>query len=202
MEISMGQIKELRERTGAGVMSCKKALSECEGDMEAATERLRKENLAQAAKRSGRSTTQGLIESYIHPGSRLGVLIEVNCETDFVARTDDFQSFVHDLAMQIAASRPISVTREGVPAEVLEHEKEIYREQARNEGKTEEIATRVAEGRLKKFYQEACLLEQVFVKDLDKTKKRTVEELLQETMGRLGENIVVKRFERFELGGD
>jgi elongation factor Ts len=202
MEYTMDQIKDLRERTGAGVMACKRALAETSGDVKAAADILRKENLAQAAKREGRTALQGLVESYIHPGGRVGVMLELNCETDFVARTDQFKNLARDLAMQIAASRPLAVTREGIPADLLEHERKIYAEQAANEGKPPEIAAKVAEGRIKKFYAETVLLEQVFVRDLDKPQKRTIQDLLQEEIARLGENLVIRRFARFELGSE
>lgn len=200
MEYTMEQLKDLRDRTGAGIMACKRALAETSGDVKAAAEVLRKENLAQAAKREGRVASQGLVESYIHPGGRVGVLLELNCETDFVARTDDFKNLCHDICIQIAAARPIAVSREGIPAALLESETAIYMEQAKNEGKPAEIAAKVAEGRLKKFYGETVLLEQVFVRDLDKSQKRTIQDLVQEGIARLGENVVIKRFSRFELG--
>jgi len=202
MEYTMDQLKDLRDRTGAGIMACKRALAETSGDVKAAAEILRKENLAQAAKREGRVASQGLVESYIHPGGRVGVLLELNCETDFVARTDDFRDLAHDLAIQIAAARPIAVNREGIPALLLESEQAIYMEQAANEGKPPEIARKVAEGRLKKFFGETVLLEQVFVRDLDKPQKRTIQDLMQEKIARLGENIVIRRFSRFELGSE
>ena len=205
MEISSTQVKELRERTGAGVMACKRALAECAGDVKAAEEKLRKQNLAQAASRAGRAARQGLVEAYIHPGGRVGVLVELNCETDFVARTDEFRALAHDLAIQVAASRPLAVTRDQLLAEkseLVEKEKAIYREQALHEGKSGEIVQRVAEGRLGKFFQETVLLEQPFVRDLDQPKKRTVEELLREKIGLLGENLVVRRFVRYELAAE
>jgi elongation factor Ts len=202
MDYTMDQLKDLRERTGAGVMACKKALAETGGDVKAAAEILRKENLAQAAKREGRVASQGLVESYIHPGGRVGVLVELNCETDFVARTDEFRNLAHDLAIQVAASRPIAVGRDDVPADLLENEKKIYMEQAANEGKPPAIAEKVAEGRVKKFYAESVLLDQVFVRDLDKSQKRTIHDLMQEKIALLGENLVIRRFSRFELGSE
>jgi elongation factor Ts len=202
MEVDMAKVKELRSRTGAGFMTCKKALSETNNDLDAALEKLRKENLSQAAKRAGRSAQQGVVTSYIHPGGRVGVLLELNCETDFVARTDEFEEFARDLAMQVAATSPLAVTREEVPADVVAKEREIYTEQGRNEGKPAEIAAKIAEGRLKKFFEERVLLEQTYVRDLDKPKKRTIQEFLQEKIALMGENVVIRRFSRFELGGE
>lgn len=196
MAISAGMVKELRERTGAGMMDCKKALVEADGDMERAAVILRERGLAAAAKRAGRIASEGLIDSYIHLGGRVGVLIEVNCETDFVAKTDEFKQLVKDLAMQVAASKPMVVRREEVPAEAVEQEKAVYRAQALNEGKPEKIADKIVEGRLEKFYQQVCLLEQPFIKDQDKT----VNDLVTESIALIGENISVRRFARFELG--
>jgi elongation factor Ts len=191
-------VKELRERTGAPMMDCKGALAETGGDAEKAIEVLRKKGLAKAAKKAGRAATDGLVASYIHAGGKIGVLIEVNCETDFVARTDDYQELVKDLAMHIAAAAPSFVRREEVTEEVLETERRVFREQALEEGKPEQILDRIVEGKLKKFYGEAVLLEQPFVKDPDVT----VEKLIAEKIGKLGENIQVRRFARFQLGGD
>jgi elongation factor Ts len=189
-------VKALREKTGAGMMDCKRALEETGGDMEKAVEYLREKGLAAAAKRAGRTAAEGVIESYIHLGGKLGVLVEVNCETDFVARTPEFQELARDIAMQVAAANPQYLTREDVPAEVLEKEKEILRAQALNEGKPEKVVDRIVEGRLEKFYSENCLLEQPFIKDPDKK----VRDLLAEKIARIGENIVVRRFVRFQLG--
>ena len=194
--VSPAEVKALRERTGAGMMDCKKALQESNGDVERAIEYLRKRGLATAAKRAGKAANQGLVHAYIHGGGRLGVLIEVNCETDFVAKTEDFQELVHNLAMQVAASRPEYVAREDVPEEVIAKEKEILREQALNEGKPEKIVDKIITGRLEKFYQEVCLMEQPFIKDMD----RTVQDLINEIVGKLGEKIVVRRFVRYEVG--
>ena len=194
--VSATAVKELREMSGAGMMDCKKALTEASGDLEKAIDILRKTGMAKARKKSGRSAKEGIILPYIHPGAKLGVLLEVNCETDFVANTDDFKDLSKDIAMHIAASSPISVTREEIPQDVLEREKEIYADQARQSGKPEDIIEKMTEGRLNKFYQENVLLEQTFVKDPDKT----VSDLITETVAKLGENILVSRFSRFQLG--
>ncbi|MDN5346675.1 MAG: elongation factor Ts [Clostridia bacterium] len=194
--ISAETVKELRSRTGAGMMDCKRALEETGGDMEKAIEYLRKKGLAAAAKRAGRTASEGLVEAYIHGGGRIGVLIEVNCETDFVAKTEDFRDLVHNLAMQVAAARPQYISREDVPEEVIAKEKEILRAQALNEGKPEKVVERIVEGRLEKFFQENCLLEQPFIKDMD----CTVKDLINEKIAKLGENIVVRRFCRYEVG--
>ncbi len=196
MAVSAKEVKELREQTGAGMMDCKKALSDVEGDMEEAVKLLRKQGLAKAAKRSGRATSEGLIESYIHAGGRIGVLIEVGCETDFVARSDDFKSFVHDLAMHVAAAAPRYVTRDDMPASEVESEMSIYMEQAKATGKPDNILEKIAGGKMEKYYQQVCLMEQPFIKDDD----MTIEQLLGELVGRIGENIEIKRFVRFELG--
>jgi len=196
MAISAGDVKKLRDMTGAGMMECKKALSETDGDFDKAIDYLRTKGMQKVDKKAGRSTEQGIIQSYIHPGSRLGVLVEINCETDFVARTDNFQTFAKDVAMQIAAAKPIAVTREEVDSKIVEHELEIYRAQAREQGKPEQVIEKMITGKLDKFYQESCLLEQAFVKDNDKT----IGDYLKETIGKLGENMVIKRFVRFELG--
>jgi len=196
MEITASMVKELRERSGAGMMDCKKALLETGGDSEKAIIVLREKGLAAAAKRSGRETTEGLIDSYIHMGGRIGVLIEVNCETDFVAKNAQFQALVHDLAMQVAASRPLYVSREQVPDDVVQREREIYRTQAINEGKPEKFADKIVDGRMTKFYQEVCLLDQPFIRDPEKS----VADLIAEHIGVIGENISVRRFVRFERG--
>lgn len=194
--ITAGMVKELRERTGAGMMDCKKALNEVGGDIEKAIEYLREKGLAAAAKKAGRIAAEGLVESYIHGGGRIGVLIEVNCETDFVAKTDDFRSLVRDLAMQIAAAKPEYVSREEVATEALDKEKEILRAQALNEGKPEKIVDKMVEGRIEKYYKEVCLLEQSYIKDPEKT----IQQLINEKISVIGENIRVRRFARYELG--
>ncbi len=196
MEITASMVKELRERTGAGMMDCKRALVETEGDFDKAVIFLREKGLAAASKRAGRETAEGVVDSYIHMGGRIGVLIEVNCETDFVAKTDQFRTLARDLAMQVAASKPLYVSRDEVPDDVIEGERQIYRSQALNEGKPEKIADKIVEGRLEKFYQEVCLLDQPFIREPEKS----VEELIRETIGLLGENITVRRFARFERG--
>ncbi len=196
MDISASMIKELREKTGVGIMDCKKALKECDGDIEKAIEHLRKKGIATAKKRGGRATSQGQIQSYIHAGGKIGVLVEVNCETDFSAKTDDFTTFTKDIAMQIAASMPIAINRENIAEDVLEKEKDIYATQARESGKPEKIIDKIVEGKMKKFFSETCLMEQVFVKNAD----LTVQDLLNELMAKTGENIVISRFSRFQLG--
>ncbi len=196
MAVTAEMVKELREKTGAGIMDCKQALQEADGDFEKAVDILRKKGMASAQKRAGREAKEGVIEAYIHPGNRLGVLIEVNCETDFVARNEEFRQFVRNMAMQIAASNPLFVSREDVPAEVVEKELEIYRSQAKEAGKPEHIIDKIAQGKLEKYYQEVCLLEQNFIRDPD----RTVEEILNEIRAKIGENIIIKRFVRFQLG--
>ena len=195
-EITAAAVRELRERTGIGMMDCKKALTEADGDMDKAVELLRKKGMAAVEKRSGKDANEGVIMSYIHPGSRLGVLIEVNCETDFVARTDDFQDFARDVAMHIAAEGPIAVRREDVDADVVAKEKEIYVEQAKNEGKPDNIAEKIVEGKLNKFFKESTLLAQPFVKDPDKT----IEELVTEVSATVGEKIEIARFARMKVG--
>ena len=195
-EITAALVKDLRERTGAGMMECKKALQATNGDIGEAEVWLRKHGIAAAAKKASRVTRQGLIGSYIHAGGQLGVLVEVNCESDFVARTDDFKELVHDLAMHIAAADPKYLKREEVPADVLNKEKDIARERARNEGKPEKILDRIVEGRLTKFYEEVCLLDQPFVKEAT----LTIEQLVKTKIAKLGENITVARFTRFKVG--
>ncbi|GBF11633.1 MULTISPECIES: translation elongation factor Ts [Tepidibacillus] len=196
MEITASMVKELREKTGAGMMDCKKALNEANGDMERAVEILREKGIASAAKKAGRIAAEGIVESYIHGGGRIGVLVEVNCETDFVAKTDEFRSFVRDIAMHIAATNPRYLKREEVPQEDIEKEREILKAQALNEGKPEKIVEKMVEGRIDKFYKENCLLEQPFVKDPDKT----IESLVKEQIAKIGENINIRRFMRYELG--
>jgi elongation factor Ts len=189
-------VKELRERTGAGMMDCKRALTEANGDMAKATEFLREKGLAAAAKKAGRSTKEGSVVAYIHGNGRVGVLIEVNCESDFVAKTDEFKNLCHELAMQVAAANPTYVAREEVPEAILEKEREILRVQALNEGKPEKIIDRMVEGRVEKFYAENCLIEQAYIRDGDKA----VKQLIQEYISKLGENITVRRFVRFAVG--
>ena len=196
MAVTAQMVKELREKTGAGMMDCKKALLSADGDMEKAIQILREKGLADAAKKAGRAAAEGVVDAYIHMGGRIGVLIEVNCETDFVAKTEDFQQFVKDMAMQVAASSPKYVSRDEVPEEVLAKEREIYRNAALNEGKPEKILDRIVEGRLEKFFKEVCLLEQPFIKDPDVT----VEEVQKALVAKLGENISVRRFVRWERG--
>ena len=196
MTISAQQVKQLRDKTGAGMMECKKALIDVDGDVEAAVKVLRERGLAAASKRSSRDTREGIIGEYVHAGGKLGVIVEVNCETDFVARTPEFQAFVKDIAMQVAASNPIFVSRDEVPTDTLERESEIFRNQALTEGKPEHIADKIVEGRLKKYYAEVCLLEQPFIKDSD----MTIEELLKSQIATIKENITVRRFVRFEVG--
>lgn len=193
--ITAAMVKELRERTGAGMMDCKKALSETEGNMDKAIEMLREKGLAAAAKKSGRIAAEGLVESYIHGGGRIGVLVEVNCETDFVAKTDDFRQLCRDLAMQIAASKPEFVSREEISQDVIDKEKEIIRAQALNEGKPANVADKMVEGRINKYFKEVCLLEQPFIKESDKS----VEDLIKEKISKIGENISVRRFVRFQV---
>lgn len=194
--ITAQMVKELRERTGAGMMDCKKALTHTQGDMDKAIDYLREKGLAAAAKKTGRIASEGLVDAYIHGGGRIGVLVEVNCETDFAAKSETFRSLVRDIAMQIAAANPTYVRREEVPEAVVEHEKEVLRAQALNEGKPAHIVEKMINGRLEKFYQEVCLLEQPFIKDPDKS----VNELLMEHIAKIGENISIRRFARFQLG--
>jgi elongation factor Ts len=196
MAVSASAVKELRERTGAGMLDCKKALDETNGDLEKAIELLREKGLAAAAKKGGRIATEGTVESYIHAGGRIGVLVEINCETDFVGKTEQFREFARDIAMQIAAASPRYVRREEVPTDELEKEKEILRAQALAEGKPEKIVDKMVEGRINKYYEEYCLLEQSFIKDPDKT----IETLLKEKISTIGENISIRRFVRYELG--
>lgn len=196
MEISASMVKELREMTGCGMMDCKKALTESNGDMEKAVEFLREKGLAAAAKKAGRIAAEGIVDSYIHGGGRIGVLVEVNIETDFAAKNTEFRSFVKDVAMQIAASSPQYVRREDVPQEVVEKEKEILKVQAMNEGKPANIAEKMVAGRVEKFYKEICLLEQPFIKDTDKT----VQDIVNEKIAAIGEKISIRRFVRYEMG--
>ena len=196
MDISAELIKDLRQRTGAGVMDCKMALKESSGDMEKAIDFLRRKGLATAAKKAGRIATDGLIASYIHAGGKMGVLVEVNCETDFVARTEDFQTFVKNIAMHVAAANPQYIRREEVPPHVLEKERDIYRSQARELGKPEKVIEKIVEGKVERFFSEVCLLEQTYIKDTDVT----VKEVLDSMIAKIGENISIRRFARFQLG--
>lgn len=196
MGISAQQVKELRDRTGIGMMECKKALVETEGNIDEAIDLLRKRGMAKAEKKSGRDVNEGVIHSYIHPGSKIGVLIEVNCETDFVSQNEDFQNFVGNICMHIAATNPLSLDRKDVAEDIVEKEKEIFREQGKNEGKPENIVEKIMVGRIEKFYAQNCLLEQGFVKDPQKT----IKEYVNETILKIGENINIRRFARFELG--
>ena len=196
MTIDASIVKDLRGRTGAGIMDCKEALLDSDGNVEKAVDFLRKKGIAKAEKKAGREADQGVVLSYIHPGNRIGVLVEVNCETDFVAKTDEFQTFVKDVAMQIAATNPLSVTRDGIDSVVVDKEKEIFTEQAKLSGKPDNVLEKIIEGRIEKFYQEICLLEQSFIKDSDKS----VKDILMETIATLGENISIARFSRFEVG--
>jgi elongation factor Ts len=196
MGVSLDKVKALREQTSAGMLDCKKALAECEGDLKAAAEYLRKKGIARAAKFVDRQASEGKVHAYIHPGGKIGVMVEVNCQTDFVARTEEFVTLVNDLALQIAATAPLALKREDLDEAVIEKEKEIYRSQALEEGKPEKVIDKIVEGKLDKFYVEACLLEQVFVKDQD----RKIADIVQELSGKVGENIVVRRFTRYQLG--
>ncbi|UQK60710.1 translation elongation factor Ts [Ezakiella coagulans] len=194
-KISASLVKELREKTGAGMLDCRNALQETDGDLDKAVDLLREKGLSKAAKKSSRIAAEGLVEAYIH-GGRIGVLVEVNSETDFVAKTDEFKDFVKDVAMQIAASSPKYVSREEVPEDIINHEKEVLTQQAMNEGKPQNIAEKMVEGRIEKFYKEIVLLEQPFIKDPDKS----IETLLKEKIAKIGENIKIRRFVRFEVG--
>jgi elongation factor Ts len=196
MKVTTQMVKELREATGAGVLEAKKALEAVEGNFDKAVDILREKGAARAAKRSGREATEGVIEVYEHPGSRLGVILELNCETDFVARNEEFQALAHNLALQIAAMNPQYLRVEDVPTEEIEHEAEILRKQALAEGKPPEIADKIVSGRIGKYYQEVCLLEQPYVRD----DGLTIQDLITETIRKTGENIIVRRFSRFELG--
>lgn len=195
-EITAALVKELREKTGVGMMDCKNALKEANGDMEKASEILRKKGIAKAAKRADREANEGIVESYIHPGSKLGVIVEINCETDFVANTDDFKEFAKNIAMHIAASSPLAVQREELDKDLIDKELEIYKDQAKAQGKPDNIVEKIAQGRLEKYYAESVLLDQAYVKEPDKS----VQDLLTETIAKVGENINIKRFARFRIG--
>lgn len=196
MEISAKTVKELREKTGAGMMDCKNALKEANGDMDKAVEILRKKGIAKAEKRSTREVKDGLIHAYIHPGGKLGVLVEVNCETDFVAKNQEFQNFVHNLSMHIAASNPLAITRETMPQDVVEREYRIYQEQAKESGKPDHIIEKIAAGKMEKFYAENVLLEQAYIRDPEKS----VKDYLTEVIAKIGENISIRRYVRFQIG--
>lgn len=196
MDVSASAVKELREKTGAGMMDCKKALAETSGDMQRAIDYLRQKGLAAAAKKADRAATDGAVGAYIHAGGKIGALVEINCETDFVARTAEFQTLLKDIAMQVAAASPRFVRREEIPAAELDREKEIYRQQALDSGKPEKIADKIVEGKLERFYSEVCLVEQAFIKDPDKK----VSDIVNDAIARLGENIQVRRFTRYHLG--
>jgi elongation factor Ts len=196
LSISASMVKELRVKTGTGMMDCKKALTECDGDFEKAIEYLRKKGMSAAAKRSSKAAKDGVVASYIHMGGRIGVMVEINCETDFVAKTEDFQTLAKDIAMHIAAANPTYLNSENIPEDILEKEKEIYKSQALAEGKPEKIIDRIIEGKLKKYYEDACLLDQKFVKDTD----ISVGTLVKNMIAKTGENIILRRFARFQLG--
>ncbi len=194
--ISAKMVMQLREKTGAGIMDCKEALTECNGDMDTAVDFLRKKGLATAAKRAGRAMMEGVIQSYIHMDKKLGVLVEVNCETDFVAKNDDFNAFAKNLAMHIAATNPVAIRPEDVPEEIVSKEKEIYRAQVLEMGKPEKIADKIVDGKMQKYFKESCLMNQAYVRDPD----MTIEDLLNEMIAKIGENISIKRFARFRIG--
>ena len=198
VDISAAMVKELREKSGAGIMDCKEALTECDGDMEKAVDFLRKKGLATAAKRAGRATSEGTIQSYIHMGGKIGVMVEVNCETDFVAKTDDFIDFAKNLAMHIAATNPVGVTAEDVPEEIINRERDIYRDQALEMGKPEKMIDKIVDGKLNKFFKESCLMNQQYVKDPDKT----ISDYLNEIVAKTGEKTTIKRFSRFQVGAE
>jgi elongation factor Ts len=198
MSISAQDVKELREKTAAGMMDCKKALEECKGDMEKAIDWLRQKGLAKAAKKAGRSTEQGIIGSYVHATGKIGVLVEIKCETDFVARTDAFREFAKNIAMQVAAAAPLALDAASLDPALVEREREIYRQKAREEGKPDAIVEKIAEGAVKKYCKEVCLLEQPFIKD----DKKTVQDLLNETIATIGENMAIGRFTRMQLGAE
>ena len=197
MDITAKMVSDLRKQTNAGMMDCKNALKECDGDMEKAADYLRTKGIAKAVKKEGRATANGLVEAYIHPGGQVGVMVEVACETVFVARTDEFKAFCHDIAMHIAAAAPLALDREGVDRETVEKESEIYRAQMVEEGKPDNIIDKIVQGKVDKFYSDVCLLEQKYVKDPD----MTIQDLLKSKIGSLGENMAIKRFSRYQIGG-
>lgn len=196
MNITSQMVKDLRDKTGAGMMDCKKALSENAGDMEKAIDFLRLKGLAVAAKRAGRATSEGIVETYIHAGGKLGVMVELNCETDFVAKTDGFREFARDVAMHIAAANPVSLSRDDVPADIVERERQIYVQQALESGKPENIVEKMVSGKIDRYISEICLLEQQFVKNPEKT----IQDMLTDLVGKMGENVSIKRFARFQVG--
>lgn len=196
MKITSQMVKELRDKTNAGMMDCKRALGDTEGDMEKAVDLLRQKGLAVAAKRADRATSEGVVECYIHAGGKLGVMVEVGCETDFVAKTDDFQAFAKDVAMHVAAVMPVAVTREEIPAELIDREKQIYINQAKESGKPENIIEKIVTGKIEKYVSEICLMDQKFVKNPD----LSIQDLLNELIAKMGENISIKRFARFQIG--
>jgi len=196
LEISASLVKELREKSGVGVMDCKNALKECDGDIDKAIDFLRKKGIATAKKRGGRTASEGQVQSYIHAGGKIGVLVEVNCETDFTGKTSDFLDFVRNIAMQIAATNPVAIERDGIPSEILDKEREIYMSQAKESGKPEKVVEKIVEGKMNKFFSESCLLEQQYVKNPD----ITVQDLLNEMIAKTGENMIIRRFVRYQLG--
>jgi elongation factor Ts len=198
VDVSATMVKELREKTGAGIMDCKEALKSCEGDMEKSIDFLRTKGLATAAKRAGRATSEGTIQTYIHMGGKIGVMVEVNCETDFVAKTDDFIEFAKNVAMHIAATSPVGITSEDVPEDVIKREKQIYREQALEMGKPEKMVDKIIDGKLNKFIKDSCLMDQPYVRDTDKT----ISDYLNEVIAKTGEKITIKRFARFQVGAE
>lgn len=198
MDITAAMVRDLREKTNVGMMDCKKALQDTDGDMEKAIDLLRQKGLAKAMKRAGREATEGTVHAYIHGGGRMGVLVEVNCETDFAGKSEDFVEFVKNVAMQIAASNPLAVQREDIPADVLERERAIYMAQARESGKPENILDKMVDGKMRKFYEEVVLLDQKYVKDPDKT----IQDYLNELVAKVGEKVMIRRFARFQLGAD
>jgi elongation factor Ts len=197
-DISVAMVKELREKTGAGIMDCKEALAECQGDMEKAVDFLRKKGLATAAKRAGRATSEGTVQSYIHMGGKIGVMVEVDCETDFVAKTEDFIEFARNLAMHIAATNPVGISSEDVPADIIDRERAIYRDQALEMGKPEKMIDKIIDGKMNKFFKDSCLMNQQYVKDPDKT----ISDYLNEVIAKTGEKITIKRFARFQVGAE
>ncbi|MFW6080609.1 MAG: translation elongation factor Ts [Desulfosalsimonas sp.] len=194
--ITADMVKQLRDRSGAGIMDCKEALTECEGDTEKAADYLRKKGLATAKKRAGKTAADGVIQSYVHMGGKIGVLVEVNCETDFVAKTDEFKEFAKNIAMHIAASAPLGVVPEDIPAESVEREKEIYRQQALEMGKPEDVAEKIVEGKMSKFYKESCLMNQLYIRNTD----LTISDVINEMIAKTGEKITINRFARFQIG--
>ncbi len=194
--ISAAMVKELREKSGAGIMDCKNALGECDGDLEKAVDFLRKKGIATAAKRAGRVTSEGTVQSYIHMGGKIGVMVEVNCETDFVAKTEDFNEFVKNIAMHVAATNPVSIVPEDVPRDVIDREREIYKAQVLEMGKPEQMVEKITEGKMNKFFKESCLMNQQYVKEPDKT----IADYLNEVIAKTGEKITIKRFARFQIG--